>query len=151
MTTKETIPSYESLTGVVEILADVMESPASWARSKLREMTARNADWKVLRSAPPNAEAENLAVKVLTIAHSFRPFEPSYVTASAEGGVGIVYRSDKKYAAFECRNTGDLRLLWFDVGGNPHSKKVNPRSIRQAIKQIEEIHNGPNAGTSQSS
>jgi hypothetical protein len=144
MMIKETFPSYDSLTGVVDILAHVMDSPASWAHAKLREMTARDANWKDLESAPPNNVAENLALKVLKAAHSFRPLEPSYVTASAEGGVGIVYRSAKNYSAFECLNTGDLRLLWFDLSGKPHSKKISPRAIRQALKQIEAIHT-PNA------
>jgi hypothetical protein len=140
MMIEETVPSYESLIGVVEILANVMDSPASWAHAKLREMTARDANWRALKSAPPNSVAENLALKVLMVAHSFRPLEPSYVTASAEGGVGIVYRSNEKYAAFECLNTGDLRLLWFDLSGAPHSKKLRPQRIRQAMKQVEAIH-----------
>jgi hypothetical protein len=133
---KETVPSYESLSGVVAILANAMDSPASWAHAKLRDMTALDANWKALKSAPPNSTAEKLALRVLTVAHSFRPLEPSYVTASAEGGIGIVYRSDRTYSAFECLNTGDLRLLWYDLNGEPHSKKISPQRIRTALKQI---------------
>jgi len=149
ITAEETVPSYESLIGVVEILANVMESPASWAHSKLSGMTACDADWKAIESAPPNDVAKRLAFSVLKSAHALRPIEPSYVTASAEGGVGIVYRSNVKYAALECLNTGDLRLLWFDLGGAPHSIKVRPRRIGEALKQIAAIH-APNARASQS-
>src|SRR5258708_26665175 len=79
MMIRETVPPYESLIGVVEILAEVMDSPASWAHAKLREMTALDANWKALKSAPPNKTAERLALNVLIAAHSFRPLEPSYV------------------------------------------------------------------------
>ena len=149
MIIKETVPPYESLFGVVEILAGVLESPGSWAHAKLREMTARNADWKALESAPPNDVAKKLALRVLKSAHALRPLEPSYITASAEGGVGIVYRSKDKYAAFECRNAGDLRLLWFDLRGDPHSIRVKPQGIELALKRVAAIHT-PNARTSES-
>jgi hypothetical protein len=138
----ETIPSYESLTGVVEILADVMESPASWADVKLREMTARKANWTLLKSAPPNKAAENLARRVLILAHSLRPFEPSQVTASADGGVGIVYRSVEHYAAIECMNCNQLWLLWFDAANEPQSRRVKKtdQEIKKALEQVAALH-----------
>jgi hypothetical protein len=126
--------------GVVEILAGGIESPMSWARAKLAGMTARDADWSTLNSAPPNRDAERLALKVLVAAHSLLPLEPSYVTASAEGGVGIVYRDDAKYAAFECLNSGELRFLWFDVDAEPHSKRLGSKRIYAALKQIQSMY-----------
>jgi len=146
---EETFPQYESLATVVQILRDALESPESWALSKLEEMTARGANWKALKSAPPNKTAKRLALRVLKEAHSMRPLEPSYVTASAEGGVGIVYRANDKYAAFECLNGGDLRFLWFGLNGEPHARKINPQRIRQALKQVEALHM-PNARSAES-
>jgi hypothetical protein len=142
MTAEETFPAYESLIPVVQILADVLESPASWARAKLRDMTGRDVNWKALKSASPNITAEGLALRVLKAAHSLRPLEPSYVTASAEGGVGIVYKSDRRYAAIECLNSGQMWILWFDVSGEPQSRRVkkNDKGINQALEQIAALH-----------
>ena len=84
---------YRSLEGVVK---DFGENAESWASKQIQQMTARDADWKELGSEPPNTQAESTAVAVLKEAFSLRPLTPSYVTASAEGGVGIVYRSSEK-------------------------------------------------------
>jgi hypothetical protein len=139
VTAEETFPLYESLAPVVEILADVLESPVSWARSKLRHMTGRDLDWKVLKSSPPNRVAEDLALRVLKAAHSLRPLEPS-VTASAEGGIGIVYKSERRYAAIECLNSRQLWMLWFDSKGEPQSRRVKRKEIDNMLRQIAEIH-----------
>ena len=139
---KETFPSYESLISVVDILADVLDSSASWGRAKLREMTARRANWAALKSAPPNTTAESLALEVLIAAHALRPLEPSQVTASADGGVGIVYKSAQRYAAIECLNTDQIWLLWFDASGEPQSRRVKKtkEGIKEALAQIVALH-----------
>jgi len=138
---QETFPRYENLANVVQILADILDSPESWARSKLREMTARGANWKAMKSSPPNDAADKLALRVLKIAHAMRPLEP-YVTASADGGVGIVYKSDRTYTAIECLNTGRLWLLWFDANGEPQSRRVKKTEgeIKKALECIAALH-----------
>jgi hypothetical protein len=142
MTTGETFPSYKSLSGVIQILADVLESPRSWARAKVKEVKARNINWKALKWDPPNDAAERLAFNVLKMAHAMRPLEPSMVTASAEGGIGIVYKSEQRYAALECLNSGQIWLLWFDANGEPQSEEVNRDAdgIRRALAQVAAIH-----------
>lgn len=139
-----TVPPYESLTGVVEVLRDTMESPVSWAHAKLREMTGRAANWKSIGSAPPNAVAEKVALTILKAAHRIRPLEPTYVTASAEGGVGIVYRTAARYAAIECLNQGGIRLLWYDADKAPHSRRIkfSEKAIAGAIRKIAALLHG---------
>lgn len=136
----ETVPSYEARVGVVGMVGALASGAELWARSKLDEMTSLDANWEALDAAPPNQIAEDLALSVLTSAHSLRPLEPTYVTASVDGGVGIVYRSLGRYSAFECLNSGGIRLLWFGDDGNPHSKKVSLRGVKKALKQVEAIH-----------
>lgn len=137
-----TIPAYESLGNVVHILADASESPISWATAKLRDMTARNVNWEALGSDPPNFGAESHALTVLQKAHAIRPIEPAYVTASATGGVGIVYKSPGRYAAIECSNNGNIRLLWFDVDKVPKSRRIQntKAAIARALEHIKKLH-----------
>ena len=137
---EETFPSYESLIGVVDILADA--SSASWSRTKLREMTASTANWTALKSEPPNSTAERLALKVLTAAYAIRPLEPSQVTAAADGGIGIVYKSEQRYAAIECLNIDQIWLLWFDASAEPQSRRVRKTEggIKAALEQIAALH-----------
>jgi len=112
-----------------------------WARARLRGMTALNADWENLGSERPNSRAKNCAREILTAAYLLLPLEPSYVTASADSGVGIVYRANGKYAAFECLNSGVRRFLWFDAHGEPHSRRIKTdRGIRRALKTVRALH-----------
>jgi hypothetical protein len=124
----------------------VPDPAETWARAKLRGITATGADWEALGSERPNGKAKNIAREVLTAAYSLRPLEPTYVTVSADGGIGIVYRAEGKYAAFECLNSGTKRFLWFDANGEPHSRRVNTeRGIKKALKLITLLH--ADAGT----
>jgi hypothetical protein len=138
---EETFPRYESLATVLHILSDVLESPESWSHAKLREMTARDADWKAMKSAPPNNAAKGLALRVLRLAHALRPIEPS-LTASADGGIGIVYKSDQTYAAIECLNAGRLWLLWFDANREPQSRRIKNTDldIKKALECAAALH-----------
>lgn len=137
-----TIPVYESLGAMVHILADASESPISWAHAKLRDMTARKVDWEALGSEPPNLFAERCALAVLKEAHAIRPLEPTYVTASTNGGVGIVYKAPDRYAAIECSNSGNMRLLWFDVDRVPKSRRVRNthEAVVKALERIKKLH-----------
>jgi hypothetical protein len=78
----------------------------------------------------------------LTLSYSRGIIEPSLVTASAEGGIGIVYKGHEKYAAIECLNRGNLRLLWFDENRTPQSRTVkkNKRAIEEALEQVAALH-----------
>jgi len=105
-------------------------------------MTAVNANWQALGSAPPNEKAKELAFRVLVLSYSKGIREPSLVTASAEGGVGIVYKDNEKYAAIECLNRGNLQLLWFDERRAPHSRRIKKtqKAISEALEQIAALH-----------
>src|SRR4051794_34491541 len=82
-------PRYESLAAMVRVL----RSPEARARARLKGMTAQDADWNAMGSAPPNETARALAFDVLERSYAQEILDPSLVTASAQGGVGIVYKA----------------------------------------------------------
>lgn len=106
---------------------------------KLAQMKSLNVDWAAVGSEPPNDVARNLAVRVLNRADSMHHMiEPAYVTASAEGGIGIVYKTQGRYAALECLNNGTIWMLWFDLKMEPHSEQVEDSDleIRYALERV---------------
>lgn len=112
------------------------------AQATLNEMNGLGADWEAIGSEPPNEVSKSLALRVLDRSFLMDRVQPSYATASAEGGVGIVYRSDGRYAAIECLNSGELWLLGYDQTGNPLSRQYedNTVAIETALDQISALH-----------
>ena len=106
-----------------------MVSGLSLAQSALNEMNGLDVDWEAIESEPPNATSKDVALRILDRSFLIDRVRPSYTTASAEGGVGIVYRSQDKYAAIECLNSGAVWLLWYDQQGNPCSREIEDNTV----------------------
>jgi hypothetical protein len=110
---------------------------ASYAEKQLARMTALHVDWNALGQEPPNDKARANAKLILKLTDSIA-FRPAEVTASADGGVGICYRLDGKYAAIECLNTGQIWSMWFDEKGEPQSSRVG-KSKQSRSKALTEL------------
>lgn len=123
------------------VLQATQRSPGERARMKLNAMTALDADWGTIGSDPPNDAARQLAFRVLELSYS-NSVEPSLVTASAEGGVGIVYKAPGKYAAIECLNRGRMQLLWFSQDGEPQVRRIKKikKDIKEALEQVAALY-----------
>jgi hypothetical protein len=132
-------PPYERLSHTIQV---IRRPPATQAMIRLNGMTAVKANWEALGSEAPNEKAKELAFRVLTCSYTKGILEPTLVTASAEGGVGIVYKDNEAYAAIECLNRGNLQLLWFDEHRTPQSRRIlkTKRSIDEALEQIAALH-----------
>lgn len=119
------------------------QSPAiSLADAWLNEMTGLNIDWNEAGAERPNKLALDLAKSILDRTFLMGRREPNSVTASVEGGVGIVFRKDDRYAAIECLNEGTLWLLWYDQDGVPRSRQVanSGDDIDQALEMVTALH-----------
>jgi hypothetical protein len=112
------------------------------AQAALDEMSGLDSDWEAMGSELPNEVSKNLARNILDRSFLMGRVKPSYTTASAEGGVGIVYRVEGKYAAIECLNSGEMWLLWYDQQGNPLSHEIdaNTVAIETALDQVSALH-----------
>src|SRR5260370_35263465 len=134
MSNENSNPQYRSFHATLQL----WKSPDAQARARLKKMTALDGNWTALGSEPPNALARELAFRVLETSYSMGKIEPSLVTASADGGVGVVYKTPDKYAAIEGLNRGGMQLLWFDQDGAPQSRRVKKtnNAIKEARDQI---------------
>jgi hypothetical protein len=105
-------------------------------------MTGLGVNWNELGSAPPTEESRKTALLILDRSFLMDRVRPSYVTASAEGGVGIVYKSENVYAAIECLNSGEIWLLGYEPQGSPFSREIvgGEDSIEAALDQIVALH-----------
>jgi hypothetical protein len=110
-------------------------SPSAQAREALKHITGLDANWSAIGSQPPNEKAYGLAQKVLETIFSTKTRKPS-VTASAEGGIAIVYKENGSYVAIECLNRGSVWMLWFLSNGEPQSRRVttSQKALEQAIE-----------------
>jgi len=104
---------------------------------QLAEMTAVNINWSDDGSESPNDLAKSSARHVLEIANVLAT-EPTYVTASAEGGVGICYKRNGIYADIECFNSGEIWAMISDPSSEPKAWKVEntPTKIGAAVIDI---------------
>ncbi len=74
---------------------------------QMHEMTALNINWELDGSEAPNEVARSKALSVLGIA-DLLGIRPTYITASADGGVAICFKNNGVYADVECFNSGEI-------------------------------------------
>lgn len=116
--------------------------PVSRAKFTLSQMAGLDANWEEFGSEPPNTVSQDLASSILRYSYILDIKPDPYAVASAEGGVGVVYRSDRAYSAFECLNDGSVWMLWYETGGESQSKQIScsATSIQESLQQIEALH-----------
>jgi hypothetical protein len=121
----------------------LMPKPAlSLAEGYLRDMAGLNVDWEAVGSEPPNETARQLALTVLDRTCLMGRVRPTSVTASAEGGVAIIFKHTVREAGIECLNDGTLWLLWYDQNDVPRSREVQsiPAGMDAALDLIRSLH-----------
>jgi hypothetical protein len=108
------------------------------SQSALDGMTASAIDWTVDGVEPPNSIARLNAVEILAVAETLA-IKPTYVTASADGGVGVCFKKDGFYADIECFNSGEIWALFSDRVKPALSWQVenNVPKISQALVTIQ--------------
>ncbi len=102
----------------------------STADLQLSAMTALDVDWQKEGSEMPNGVARLKARSVLKLS-DLLDISPAYVTASAEGGVGICFKQNGIYADIECFNTGET---WAII-----SDRINPAETWQVEDSKRDI------------
>jgi len=100
------------------------------AHPAIEGMNGLTVDWRAEGVEPPNVLSRLNAVRVLDVAGDLG-IDPTYVTASAEGGVGICFKKDGLYADIECFNSGEIWALFSD--------RVNPATSWQIEDTVPKI------------
>jgi len=96
--------------------------------SRLANITAIDLDWGAEGAEPPNAISYENARRILEVADVL-DIEPSYVTASAEGGIGIVFKKDRLYSDIECFNSGEIWAVVSALESLAESWQINDNRV----------------------
>jgi hypothetical protein len=98
------------------------------------EMRWLQPDWNGYGSESPNEFARDLAKQILLSATNVAV--PNRVAPSAQGGVGICFYRDNKYADVEFLNTGEILATTSDGTGRPQVWEVKPSEMKGALERI---------------
>src|SRR5689334_12172345 len=74
---------------------------------QLEELGKLDVNWDSYGAEPPSDEVIDSAWSLLALC-SIQGLTPYRVVPSAEGGVGICFASERRYADIEFLNTGDI-------------------------------------------
>ena len=102
-------------------------------------LNLKESDWNGLGSDPPTLDAIGRAISVLWALKSTW-IQPDRVAASAEGGVAITFRRDRKFASIESLNSGEIVVLTSDGTGNPRAREIEASddALRQTAQNLRE-------------
>jgi hypothetical protein len=107
-------------------------------RDQLSSLRALGAAWDGYRAPAPSApalESAGRALRLLRVANA----KPSVVLPSADGGVGICFVEEQRYAHMEFTNDGEAWVLMYGLTGPPESWQLHSGdadSISEAWNRI---------------
>lgn len=107
------------------------------ARNQLHELALLGPNWDSYGAEPPNERARNAAETVLALLKA-TSLPPTRVVPSSEGGVGICFVDEDRYADFECFNDGEILAVRYRGTEEPIVWEVTlgEEPIKAAIEQI---------------
>jgi hypothetical protein len=110
-----------------------------WERLTAIESVVSKKEWNG-ESDPPSALSLSIASQILDRLTEVA-FFPSGITASAEGGIGIYFEQDRKYADIEVLNSGKLLGVTSDRAGVIVPFEVAPSfdGYDKAITRVREF------------
>jgi hypothetical protein len=110
-----------------------------WARLSAIESAVSRGDWKG-EADPPSCLSLSVAAQILDRLREVA-FFPSGIAASAEGGIGIYFEQDRKYADIEVLNSGKLLGVISDRAGKIVPFEVAPSfdGYDRAITRVREF------------
>jgi hypothetical protein len=104
---------------------------------QVEKLAGLSPGWDTYDAEPPNQSAISLAKKTLGLLEEMQ-FVPYQVGPSVEGGVGIVFFNDGKYADIEFLNSGTVLAVVSDRKSEPEAWEVPAQDalIRSALKKM---------------
>lgn len=123
-----------NLAGVTKVFEEQL-----WG-DKLTALSQLSTDWDSYGAEAPNGRATYGASLVLS-EMSYLDLAPASILPSVEGGIGITFRRNGKYADIECFNTGSIFAIQSDGNDLLSAWKVSPGEIREALTKIRDYLN----------
>lgn len=108
---------------------------------RITALSQLSKDWDSYGAEAPNGKATYWAGRVILELRDLG-LAPTSILPSVEGGVGITFRRDGKYADIECFNTGEILAIQSDGSGQPSAWEVGPGTIKEALTTIRAYLNG---------
>ncbi len=102
---------------------------------KIRALSQLSKDWDSYGAEAPNGKATYWAGRVLSELRDLG-LTPTSILPSVEGGIGITFRRDGKYADIECFNTGEILAIQSDGSGQPSAWEVGPDALKETLAKI---------------
>ncbi len=90
------------------------------------------ATWTRAETVPPNQVAIDNARALLDRLRA-RHVRPDRVFPSAEGGIALTFQAGRRYADFECANTGSITRVFSNGAGNVTARAVDRSFTGQNI------------------
>lgn len=110
----------------VESSVMLSRSRLSTTAQNLRALRTMEPDWDSYGAEPPSEEAVQRAGSFLANGHNL-PCQPSAVTASAEGGVALMFTgAGGQRVLVEFLNSGEDYGLFYDLSGNGETVMLTP-------------------------
>lgn len=115
-----------------------LEIKYEWKRT-LRSLRELGTGWDSYEAPPPSDLSLGLADKFLDLLSNERML-PASIVASAEGGVGICFKTSDSYADIEFLNSGEIVGVYYSGGTPPHvwETESSEAALTKSIKNIRE-------------
>lgn len=108
---------------------------------KLHAFLRYPENWDNYGSHPPSKDAFLIGIKVLKIAKSIK-FMPTSVVPSVEGGVGITFFVEERYADIECFNSGECIAVTYNKSlsnSTPDTWYIDPDKEDEIVSSLKRI------------
>lgn len=102
---------------------------------RIKALSQLSNDWDSYGAEAPNGKATYWAGRVILELRDLG-LAPDSILPSVEGGVGITFRRNGKYADIECFNTGAILAIKSDGSGQPSAWEIGPGTIKDTLTTI---------------
>ena len=110
-----------------------LEQTYTQLRDELSKMRAQRAGWDGYDAPSPNDAAIEASEQALTVLRSENA-KPTAILLSADGGVGICFVEQDRYAHMEFSNSGEVWVLMYGPHGDPETGQL-PSSDAASIRE----------------
>lgn len=103
---------------------------------QMQKLRGLERGWNSYDAEPPNTTAFDRADRVLAVAREHR-MDITRIVPSAEGGIGICFVTENRYAHIEASNEGELTLVMFSGTEPAHVSEIQDEpALVEALSHI---------------
>jgi hypothetical protein len=129
----------EDLVKVYESIFRSAKLRSDQNRRSVHDLTKLRPNWDSYGAPAPNGTSTENAIRVLNLLESLN-LDPTRILPSAEGGVGICFVREDRYADIECSNEGEVIGVYYVGAQMPTLLETDATdaSISTALERIRD-------------